>query len=277
MPELPEVETVRTQLDASITGRIIRSALLRRKDLRIPFPDGFCEAVSGRKIVAVKRRAKYLLLLLDDGQVIIAHLGMTGRFSVVGAIPNQYEAHDHAAFFLDDGRVVIFNDARRFGLMELSQHNTLPGHRFFSHLGPEPLEKAFSRHYLKKQLEKRSAPVKPVLMDQRVVVGVGNIYASEALYLCKINPLSPAKLVSEQSSVLVKSIQKVLRAAIESGGSSLRDFVQVSGDSGYFQHAFQVYGRKGKPCFRCETPIAQITQAGRSSFYCPKCQPELPN
>lgn len=272
MPELPEVETVVRGLRQSITGQKITHVTLRRKDLRAPFPAGFANAVQGGVIEEISRRAKYIIFRLDNGMSILAHLGMSGRFSVLPGLPNRYEKHDHAVFVLGDGRALIFNDARRFGIMTFVKSSELADHPLLAHLGPEPFSKTFSPAYLKAQLLKRKAPIKPVLMDQELVVGVGNIYASEALFLSKIDPRKPASAVASSAASIIKSIRAVLEDAIESGGSSLRDFVHIGGEAGYFQHHFNVYGRKGKPCVRCKTPIGAITQAGRTTFFCPKCQ-----
>lgn len=272
MPELPEVETVRRGLETALTGARIEKALLRRADLRTPFPAGFAGKLAGRAIYAITRRAKYVLFHFDNDTVLLAHLGMTGRFSVEKKAPKTYGAHDHVVFMLEDGRAVIFNDARRFGLMALCKKSELSTHALLSHLGPEPLEKSFSPAYLKAALAKRKGPVKPVLMDQEVVVGVGNIYASEALFLAGISPLTPAMKVAGKAPLLIACIQQVLGDAITSGGSSLRDFLHVSGETGYFQHQFKVYGREGKPCMTCKKPIIAARQAGRSTFYCGGCQ-----
>ena len=272
MPELPEVETVCRGLKTSLTGTCIKNLQLRRKDLRTPFPANFAQKLAGRRIKNITRRAKYLLFELDNGLVLIAHLGMTGRFSVNPKAPKTYATHDDVIFTLDDNRVVIYNDARRFGVMDIAAANALPSHPLLSHLGPEPLEKTFSPAYLKSALSKRKAPIKPVLMDQELVVGVGNIYASEALFLAGISPLTPAHKVADKAPLLIKCIRKVLQDAITSGGSSMRDFLHVSGEAGYFQHQFNVYGREGEGCTTCKTPITAITQAGRSSFYCATCQ-----
>jgi formamidopyrimidine-DNA glycosylase len=272
MPELPEVETVRTGLESALAGAKITKLLLRRADLRIPFPEDLSKKLAGRTITSIARRAKYLVFTFDSNDVLIAHLGMSGRFSVVKKAPEKFSAHDHAAFYLADGRCLLYNDARRFGLMTLCKKTQLAAHPLFAHLGPEPLEKAFSSAYLKGQLAARRAPVKTTIMDQAVVVGVGNIYASEALFLAKIHPQTPACEAAKHASSLVKTIRSVLLAAIDSGGSSLRDFVHVSGEAGYFQHRFNVYGRGGEPCFACDSPLQSIRQAGRSTFFCPGCQ-----
>lgn len=269
MPELPEVETVKAGLDGALRGACIQKVTLRRADLRTPFPEGFARALEGACILEVKRRAKYLLFVLDTGRVVVAHLGMTGRFSV-GEKPEAYGAHDHVVWQLKDGRYVVYNDARRFGVMTLADsEDSYPA---FAELGPEPLEKAFSAAYLKAALGKRNIPVKVALMEQKLVVGVGNIYASEALFLSRIDPRKPAASAAGSAASLVTSIRTVLSDAIASGGSSLRDFLHVSGESGYFQHRFNVYGRAGKPCMECGGAIATLRQAGRSTFFCPVCQ-----
>jgi formamidopyrimidine-DNA glycosylase len=272
MPELPEVETVRRGLEMALKGARINGVELRRKDLRTPFPGDFAKKLAGRTIESIGRRAKYLLFYLDSDDVLIAHLGMTGRFSIEPKPPQKFAAHDHVVFTLADGCVLLFNDARRFGLMAIEKKNKLTTHSLFKHLGPEPFDKNFSPDYLRTQLLKRKMAIKPVLMDQELVVGVGNIYASEALFLAKIHPRTPAHKAAERSTKIIKAIRKVLELAIASGGSSLRDFLHVSGETGYFQHQFNVYGRKGEPCVRCGTPIQSIQQAGRSSFFCKRCQ-----
>ncbi|MDE3060532.1 MAG: bifunctional DNA-formamidopyrimidine glycosylase/DNA-(apurinic or apyrimidinic site) lyase [Pseudomonadota bacterium] len=271
MPELPEVETVRTGLEQAIKGAAIRKVTLRRGDLRVPFPKGLAEALAGRRIASIGRRAKYLLFYLDSGDALIVHLGMTGRF-LVEKKPPVLGKHDHVVFSLADGRWLIFNDARRFGLMTLAKKSDLEAHPLLAGLGPEPFDRGFSPKYLENALAARKGPVKPVLMDQQLVVGVGNIYASEALFRAGIDPRQPAHKAAGKAKEIVAAIRQVLKDAIASGGSSLRDFLHITGYSGDFQHRFQVYGRKGKPCFACLTPIRMLRQAGRSTFFCPKCQ-----
>jgi len=272
MPELPEVETVVRGLSASITGSIITGVELRRADLRTPFPRNFAKRVKGAKIKEITRRAKYLLFTLDNGYSILAHLGMSGRFSVLAKAPKTFEKHDHVVFSLSDGRVLIYNDARRFGVMDVVKTTDAEKHELLYHLGPEPLSKEFSASYLKEKLLRKKGPIKPALMNQELVVGVGNIYASEALFCAGIHPETPSNKAALQAPLIIKCIRKVLNAAITSGGSSLRDFVHVSGEAGYFQHHFNVYERGGAPCFTCGTPIRAIRQAGRSTFYCAHCQ-----
>ena len=270
MPELPEVETVMRGLAASVTGRRIASVQLGRKDLRIPFPKDFANIIRGARIAQLSRRAKYLIFTLDNGMSIIAHLGMSGSFSV--SAPRKPKAHDHVIITLDDGRTVIYNDPRRFGVMTLCKTTALEKHALLSSLGPEPFSKAFNANYLASQLVRRTGAIKPVLMDQKLVVGVGNIYASEALFLAGIDPRKPAARAAPKATLLITCIRKVLADAIESGGSTLRDFANASGEAGYFQHKFNVYGREGEPCFACQSPIRILRQAGRSSFCCPRCQ-----
>jgi formamidopyrimidine-DNA glycosylase len=277
MPELPEVETVRRGLEGSVLGATIKKVTLRRENLRTAFPPGFAKSLAGRKITAISRRAKYLLFYLDADMVLIAHLGMTGRFSVVPEIPgekggNQFAAHDHVVLTLDDGRLLIYNDARRFGVMDICKREELKNHKLLAHLAPEPLGEEFTPGYLQKALGKRATPVKPALMDQKIVVGVGNIYANEALFMSGISPLRAANSINDKIPLLISNIHNVLNNAIAAGGSTLRDFTHVSGESGYFQHNFHVYGRAGKPCPRCKSPIISVRQAGRASFYCENCQ-----
>jgi len=272
VPELPEVETVVRGLSQAVVGSTISRVSLHRKDIRFPFPKGFAKLLAGKRIVSVLRRAKYILITLDSGDTVIAHLGMSGRFSVVKKAPKAYETHDHVVWHLADGRELIYNDARRFGFMLLAKAHELHLHPMLAKLGPEPLEKGFSTAYLRAQLAKRRGPIKPVLMNQELVVGVGNIYASEALHMAGIHPESESHKASAKAALLIKCIREVLSAAIRSGGSSLRDFVQLSGQSGYFQHCFHVYDRAGEPCTTCKTAIVAIRQAGRSTFFCPKCQ-----
>lgn len=272
MPELPEVETVRRGLENALHGAVIENVQLRRKDLRTAFPKNFARTLTGRRIRSIERRAKYLLFRLDSDDVMIAHLGMSGRFLISFTRPKKFSKHDHLVMTLEDGRCLIFNDARRFGLMTLTRSKDVEKHPLLKELGPEPFSEEFSAAYLKKKLSTRRSPVKTALMDQHLVVGVGNIYASEALFDAGVDPRKPASDTADKAAALVKSIRKVLNLAISSGGSSLRDFMKVSGEEGYFQHQFKVYGREKKPCLKCRTPIRSIRQAGRSTFFCPRCQ-----
>lgn len=270
MPELPEVETVVRGLAAHITGSRITGVQLRRRDLRVPFPPDFAKKTAGARIMRVSRRAKYLILTLDNNRSILAHLGMSGSFSVFSA--HCLKPHDHVIFTLEDGRALIYNDPRRFGVMLLCKTPEIHQHPLLRSLGPEPLSKAFNASYLKNMLMARKGEIKPILMDQKMVVGVGNIYASEALFLAGIDPQKSAPEAASNAVLLVQSIRKVLRDAITSGGSTLRNFTDISGETGYFQHHFNVYNRDGKPCFTCGIPIQSFRQAGRTTFYCKQCQ-----
>jgi formamidopyrimidine-DNA glycosylase len=276
MPELPEVETVRRGLEGRILGARIERAEVRRSDLRIPVPRGFARRVEGRRVQSLGRRAKYLLLHLDDGQVLIVHLGMSGRLVVgepgeVGALPK----HAHVVLAFDNGRRVVFEDHRRFGLMTLAADSALEGHRLFRHLGPEPLGEAFDGPSLAGLLAGSRAPLKAALLDQTRIVGVGNIYASEALHRAGLSPKRVARTVAgTRAARLAMAVRETLADAIKAGGSSLRDYVQASGELGYFQHAWRVYDREGDKCptSGCKGRIRRIVQSNRSTFYCPACQ-----
>lgn len=272
MPELPEVETVCRGLDNALKNKRIEEILLRRNNLRFPLPIDLQHVLIGKSIMAVKRRAKYILFITDSNYLLLAHLGMSGRFKNVSTLPDHYAAHDHVIIRFSDNTGLIYNDTRRFGMMDILLANQLNTHRLLANLGPEPLDDTFSATYLESQLSSKKAPIKSVLMDQKIVVGVGNIYASEALFLSHIHPLTPASEVAEKSASLVMSVRNVLQQAIVSGGSSLRDFFDTDGKKGYFQHQFLVYGRKGEKCTNCSEIIENIRISGRASFFCPTCQ-----
>lgn len=273
MPELPEVETVCRGLAPVMEGVVIERIELMRPDLRVPIPAELPGKVKGAKVVKVSRRAKYLLFYLDNQYVIIAHLGMSGWMKVFPAKPNSLGKHDHVLIYMKSGSVIIFNDPRRFGLFIGCDESKLAAHPLLADMGPEPLEPEFDAEYLYNQLQRRKQAVKPVIMDQKLVVGVGNIYASEALYDAGILPERPAnKLSHKDCSRLVTSIQKTLHAAIASGGSTLRDFVASNGESGYFQHHFQVYGKEKEGCGTCGKKILKMVQAGRATYWCKTCQ-----
>ena len=282
MPELPEVETVRRGLEPVIAGKAIVRAEVRRADLRWPFPERMAERLTGRRVEALRRRSKYILADLDGGETLIAHLGMSGRMLVSGVMLGAYhhelaapEKHDHVVLDFEGGARVTLNDARRFGAMDLWPTGDLEAHRLLAGLGPEPLGNAFDAGVLMRQLEGRGTPVKAVLLDQKVVAGLGNIYVCEALWRAGISPLRLARDVSpREAEDLVATIRAVLAEAIEAGGSSLRDHRQADGELGYFQHSFAVYGREGEPCRTpgCDGIVARDVQSGRSSFHCPVCQ-----
>jgi len=279
MPELPEVETVRRGLLPVLENQVL-SAVDRRCDrLRAPFPADFVRRLTGRRVTALTRRAKYLLIHLDNETVLIVHLGMSGRMIVTAGEPPILGRHDHVVFLTASGVTVVFNDPRRFGLMTLSDKASLAAHPLLADLGPEPLEDAFIPSVLSNRLSGRSGPIKPVLLDQTVVAGLGNIYVCESLYEARILPTRPASSLSlAEIRRLTASIKDVLRRAIAAGGSSLRDFAGTDGELGYFQHTFAVYGREGEPCPKCAAAtrpaetVHRIVQAGRSTFYCPRHQ-----
>lgn len=274
MPELPEVETVCRGLAPHLEGRVLARVLQRRADLRTPFPPRFAERLEGRRVERVRRRAKYILMHMDDGTVLIAHLGMSGRMIVGDRVPEVFGAHDHVVFATDRGAVVVFNDARRFGVMDLSTEDGVARHPLLRGLGPEPLGNAFSGPLLLQRLAGKRTPVKAALLDQSVVAGLGNIYVSEALHRARIGPRRLAAAVTAaEADRLADAIRDVLERAIAAGGSSLRDYVGASGELGYFQHQFVVYDRESEPCPSCTRPIERIVQSGRSTFYCPQCQP----
>jgi formamidopyrimidine-DNA glycosylase len=274
MPELPEVETVRRGLASRMTGRQIVRAELRRPDLRRPFPPMLAERLGGAHIGALKRRGKYLLIELDDSGTLLLHLGMSGRITT-GAGDTPHATHDHVVLTLDDGTVVRFNDARRFGLLDYIERGKEAAHPLLAGMGPEPLEGGFSAAYLAKALAGKMTPIKSALLDQRIVAGLGNIYVCEALYRARVSPRRLAAAVTGvRVTRLTEAIRAVLGEAIEAGGSSLRDYVQTNGELGYFQHRWAVYGKEGEPCPECSCAVGvqRITQAGRSTFFCAKKQ-----
>jgi formamidopyrimidine-DNA glycosylase len=276
MPELPEVETVRRGLALRMEGRRVRLLTLNRPDLRVPMPPDLKERVEGRRIERLGRRAKYILLHLDDGGVVIAHLGMSGR--MVLSEPGRAAApdpHDHVVFTLEDGAELRFNDARRFGILDYASGTDLDRHRLFVHLGPEPLGNEFNGPALAARLAGKATPIKAALLDQRVVAGLGNIYVSESLYQAGLSPRRLAgTVIGPRAERLANAIRDVLERAIAAGGSSLRDYVQASGELGYFQHHWAVYGKEGERCPGCDCRrgITRIVQGGRSTFYCAKRQ-----
>jgi formamidopyrimidine-DNA glycosylase len=282
LPELPEVETVRRGLEPVLAGRRIEAAEVRRADLRWPLPEGLAARLAGARVLALARRSKYLLAELSTGETWLVHLGMSGRILVSGAVLGAFHhehpapaAHDHVVLELEGGLRVTFNDPRRFGHMDLVATAAAAAHPLLAGLGPEPLGNGFHEDYLVDRLRGRRAPVKTALIDQRLVAGLGNIYAAEALHRAGIAPSRRAgRIAAPRVARLVTAIREVLTEAIAAGGSSLRDFRQTGGELGYFQHSFRVYGRAGEPCLRpgCAGTVRRIVQAGRSSFYCPACQ-----
>ena len=275
MPELPEVETVVRGLRGPLVGRRLVHVEARRPDLRTKLPDGFAERLTGRTVTAIERRAKYILMRLDNETVLIAHLGMSGRFLVTEGRPNHTGPHEHVLLETDRGTVLRYVDPRRFGLMDLTSAAELGSHPLLAGLGAEPLDASFTGSVLAAQLAGRRTPIKSALLDQRVVAGIGNIYACEALYYAQLSPRRLAASVQgPRAERLVAGLKEVLLKAIKAGGSSLRDHVQPSGELGYFQHEWAVYGREGAPCPGCDCGrgVRRLTQAGRSTFYCAKRQ-----
>ncbi len=286
MPELPEVETVRRGLEPHLSGARLVRVIARRPDLRFPLPDGFVQRLTGARVESLSRRGKYILAPLDRDDTLIIHLGMTGRFVVEAGGPPQAPGefalatpadpkHAHIVFETDGGAWLTYFDARRFGYMDLIPTATLELHPRFAAMGPEPLSPAFDAGRLARAFAGRRQGAKTLLLDQRVVAGLGNIYVCEALHHAKISPFKPAaEIGTRKLTALHGAITMVLEAAITAGGSTLRDYAAVDGAMGYFQHDFRVYGREGEPCPtpRCGGVIARTAQAGRSTFHCPVCQ-----
>ncbi|MCT7665191.1 bifunctional DNA-formamidopyrimidine glycosylase/DNA-(apurinic or apyrimidinic site) lyase [Shinella kummerowiae] len=296
MPELPEVETVKRGLAPVMEGSRIRRAELRRPDLRFPFPPAFAEALEGRQVISLGRRAKYLLIDLDGGDVVIAHLGMSGSFRVEGnevpaETPGDFQMprskdqrHDHIVFHLEtpDGeRRVVYNDPRRFGFMDLARREDLASHAFFRDLGAEPTGNTLDADYIAAKFRGRQTPLKAALLDQKNIAGLGNIYVCEALWRAHLSPerlagslVTAAGKPKKELVALTQAIRAVIADAIEAGGSTLRDHIRADGSLGYFQHSFSAYDREKQPCRTpgCQGTIGRIVQGGRSTFYCAACQ-----
>ncbi len=293
MPELPEVETVRRGLAGVFVGARFERVEQRRADLRFPFPDRFVERLTGTRIINLSRRAKYLLVHLESDEVLIMHLGMSGRFLVQRPGANaqkpgeflygtgNHARHDHVVFAMSNGATVIYNDTRRFGFMTLARMDELGSHKLIAGLGVEPLGAELTPEYLAMCCRSKKTSLKAALLDQRIVAGLGNIYVCEALYRSGLSPRRKASALAtrsgqatERAERLVPEIRAVLEDAIKAGGSTLRDYHAPEGDLGYFQHSFAVYGREGLECARpnCGGTIRRIVQGGRSTFYCPRCQ-----
>ena len=271
MPELPEVETVRRGILPLVKGSRIVEVTVREPRLRWPIPKDFARYAQGRRIVDVDRRGKYLIVRLDNGDRVLIHLGMTGRLLVLSR-PTELRKHDHVDFALDNGLTLRFNDARRFGAV-LPWPAKQSEHVLVKDMGPEPLGEEFSAAYLYELSRGRTAPVKAFIMDGTVVVGVGNIYASEALFRARIRPKRQAKsLTRVEVAKLVRAVRAVLTMAIKVGGTTLRDYVNADGTPGYFKQKLYVYERAGQPCRVCGTKVRQFTQGQRSTYFCPTCQ-----
>ena len=288
MPELPEVETVCRGLRPKLEGQVLTRVLQRRPDLRFPFPEAFAERLQGRSVARIERRAKYILMHLEggaeEGLVLLCHLGMSGRMLVMNGEAQPLDRHDHVVFYTGDGNEIRFNDTRRFGIMDLIAPDALGEHWLLKDLGPEPLSNAFNGPALAERLKGRRSPIKSALLDQKVVAGLGNIYVSEALYFAGLSPRRQAYTVQGgRAERLAAAVRDVLTAAIEAGGSSLRDYLQADGELGYFQHQWAVYDREGQPCPGCDCSAAKddlsgkdgirrIVQSNRATFFCPRRQ-----
>ena len=293
MPELPEVETVRRGLAPIMERARFDRVEVRRPDLRAPFPPRFARRLAGRTVTALGRRGKYLTADLDDGNVLLMHLGMSGSFrieaddgaaTIAGATyrpPGKRTTHDHVVFHMSSGVRIVFNDPRRFGLMDLAPRTNIDASKRLREIGIDPLGNAFGADALATICAGRAAPIKAVLMDQRRIAGLGNIYACEALWRARLSPERPAATMATKrcrptaaAQRLAEAIRAVLQKAIAAGGSSLRDHIRATGELGEFQHAFAVYDREGEPCLRpnCRGIIRRTVLSGRSTFYCPVCQ-----
>lgn len=294
MPELPEVETVRRGLAPFMEKARIDRVTLNRPDLRFPFPEGFADALQGRRIGALGRRAKYLLIHVEGGSTVIAHLGMSGSFRIeaeASETPGEFHhprskdaTHDHVVFDLTGkaGPVrIIYNDPRRFGFMHLWRDHLLDDYPAFQGLGPEPTGNLLSADYLASRFKTRKQPLKSALLDQKIIAGLGNIYVCEAMHRSRLSPETPVGALVDAGGrpkpgllALTDNIRAVIAEAIEAGGSSLRDHIQTDGSLGYFQHRFRVYDREGQPCptSGCAGTVGRIVQAGRSTFFCSQCQ-----
>jgi formamidopyrimidine-DNA glycosylase len=292
MPELPEVETVRRGLEPAMQGARLVKVEVRRGDLRWPLPKNFAQRLQGKTVTGVGRRAKYLLVDVSSGDVLIMHLGMSGSFHVfraTGAKPlgryyherAKHTAHDHVVFHMSSGAIVTFNDPRRFGSMKIVARAALEAEPLLRALGPEPLGNAFDAAMLARACKGKKTSLKAALLDQRVVAGLGNIYVCEALHRARLSPIRLASTIAtkvgapnERAERLVEAIKAVLQDAIKDGGSSLRDHKLTDGEIGMFQHHFRVYDREGEKCRTpgCRGTVKRIVQNGRSTFYCPACQ-----
>lgn len=294
MPELPEVETVRRGLEPAMVGARFSRVTLRRPDLRFPFPERFAPRLEGRLVTALGRRAKYLTAALDSGETLIMHLGMSGRFDVALAdgrnlSPGDFylegaqgvPKHDHVVMAMSSGATVTYNDARRFGFMDIVPSASLDTCRHFARMGVEPLE-GLTGTVIAELFRGKVTPLKAALLDQRLIAGLGNIYVCEALHRAKLHPEAPAGSLSKpdgrptaQANALARAIVAVLQEAVEAGGSTLRDYARTDGTAGGFQHAFRVYDRFGLACSRagCGGTVTRLVQAGRSTFFCATCQP----
>jgi len=280
MPELPEVEIVKRGLEKAIDGCVLTNIDQRRPDLRIPFPDNLESRVRDKKVNSLERRGKYIKINLSDDQVLVIHLGMSGRVLIIPDDDNyKPEKHDHLILGFNNGCSIIYNDARRFGMVMLIDSSEIETHPSFSKMGPEPLGNEFNGDVLAQRLSGKKVPIKNALLDQRIVAGVGNIYACEALFMYAIDPQRPSSsLNNKECNDLSCAIREVLELAIDAGGSTLKDYRHTDGELGYFQHSFAVYDREGVACRGCTCDVSssggikKIVQGGRSTYFCPNIQ-----
>ncbi len=277
MPELPEVETIRRGMERAMIKKSFKNVTVQRRDLRTPIPDTLEQEITGKKVNSIIRRGKYLILNLSGQNNIILHMGMSGRIHILTKERPPLK-HEHVIMTMNDETRISFEDPRRFGMLYLSKNweNEKP----FSTMGPEPLSNDYSADILVQRLQNKKAPIKQSLLDQHIIAGLGNIYVCEALYRSGIHPQTPAKNLSQQQiETLTPHIRNILNEAIESGGSTLKDYQHTDGSLGYFQHGFKVYDREGKQCPKksCHDNIVRIIQSGRSTFFCPSCQSDKLN
>ncbi len=279
MPELPEVETIRTRLEPGLVGRTLERVLITDPRLTRPEPpEVIAAALEGERVRAVGRRGKYLILEFESGRHLLIHLRMTGNVLHPARDVSSDDPHRRAVVKLDDGSDVVYRDIRRFGTWELLEPGELGEYFAARRLGEEPLDRAFTTRALSRAFANRRAPVKAALLDQRAAAGVGNIYADEALWRARIHPLRPAgSLFPEEVAALRKGVQEALRTGIARQGATLRDYRRPDGGRGGMQDRFRVYGREGEPCSRCGTPIEKIRTGGRGTWFCPQCQPLQPS
>jgi len=274
MPELPEVETVKSGLEQRFLNKKIVKITHSDKNLRHPLPENIKTILKNASIKSFYRRAKVLFIHLDNGYSLVFHLGMTGKLVFdISTVAKHLHKHNHFSLYFDDDSYLIFNDIRRFGYVDLTKTDEIKSLSYIKTLGPEPLTDNFNAKYLKEKIKNKSSAIKLAIMDNAIVVGVGNIYACESLFKAGIHPKTPANKISRKKlEILVNEIKKTLIIAIEKGGSTLKDYVQADGSLGYFQHEFFVYGKHGEKCKVCDSQIDKITLGQRSTFFCPKCQ-----
>ena len=274
MPELPEVETIKTAIEKAIGYSNIIHVKVNNNKLREEIPTNFCQDITGAKIIKYNRIAKYMVIDLDNGLSIIWHLGMTGKVKISKEIPKEIGKHDHVIITTDNG-VLVYNDVRRFGLITITETKLLPSHKRLARIGLDPFDENLNESYLKEKFKNKKVAIKVALLDQSIINGLGNIYVSEALFLAKISPLRPScELTKDERILLIKTITDVLTQAIKAGGSTLKDYAKPDGSLGYFQNLHCVYNKNGQRCLNCTCDIdktggiQKITQAGRSTFYC---------